>query len=113
MDKNRTGLSIARSCFLSVPALLQFRSAMRAAGRVIGDLALAERAFASGLGRRRGLLELVHGLYDSEEAKGYDNEIDDCVDEVTDLHASDGNSGEVGLAKDHADDRGKDVFNDA
>ena len=55
---------------------------MRAAGRVVGNLALAERADALGLGRGsfRLLVDLVHRADDEEHAERGQDEVDDVLD---------------------------------
>ena len=57
--------------------------AVRAAGRVVGNLALAERADALGLGRGsfRLLVNLVHRADDEEHAERGQDEVDDVLDE--------------------------------
>lgn len=67
---------------------------MRAAGRVIGDFTLAERADALGL-HRRGfslLVNLIHRADDEEHAERRQDEVDDILDKQTIVHRADAGS---------------------
>ena len=109
--------------------LFQHRRAVRAAGRVVGNLALAERADALGLGRSgfRLLVDLVHRADDEEHAERGQDEVDDVLDEQAVVDRADagrrgrlgGNvaaaverdeqAAEVDAAGQHADQRHEDV----
>ena len=72
---------------------------MRAAGRVVGNLALAERADALGFGRGsfRLLVDLVHRADDEEHAERGQDEVDDVLDEQAVVDRADtGRGGRLG-----------------
>ena len=73
---------------------VQHRRAMRAAGRVIGDFTLTERADALGLRRRRFslLVNLIHRADDEEHAERRQDEVDDILDKQTIVHRADAGS---------------------